>query len=156
MHQVRCFGGVRGGMAPPGEAQDPVVHALGPQLHRLHPIGSQHPELILRHGVGPGGDPEGAEEAFLPVGLRRLQQSALRLLRHSGEAAPVKGQLRPLRLSPRLLQRPDHVLRPGRTKAARNRALIAENAVIRTAQMGDENGDDAVLRRHAFFSRKRS
>ena len=92
---------------------------------------------------------------MLMVGSRLIGMPVLSL-HIGGQTASVKRQLRPGRNSLRGAQCFPHVIRADRKGLPGNDPLIAEDTLMRTAKMGDENRDDPTAWIHSFPSARRA
>lgn len=147
-------------VAPPVHLQDPVVHALGPQLHSGDPIAFQHREDVPVDGVRPGGKADTPKALRPHKGKCRLQQLPLVSRVDGGETAAKKGNFR---LPGSLPQLPEslftgrlHLLGGGGRHGPGNFPLVAEAALVWASQMGDKDGYIGVFPHHCPINSKAS
>ena len=135
------------GMATPRPLQHLRVHGLGSQLNGLNRKTGQDVERAPAHRVGAGGEPDALHlaRAHEPGGLGQELPDAG--FRDTQKIAPEKGDLGPPAAAAAELQEGRHLVSEAfgfwqGCRAAGDSRLVAVNATVGAAGMGDEHGHD--------------
>ena len=147
-------------VAAPVFGKHRVVHALRAQLNGRHTIARERIERFIVDTVRPRGYTHARKHAPPEKRPRRFQQFNHIRARHRRKAAAEKRDLRRSSLLRKLLFGPraqrGHSRAVGRGLRARNGALIAEAALMRTARVRHKHRNVGVLHRPISLSASRA
>ena len=129
-------------------SEDSIRHTLCPQFHRRHMIPLQPFQNGIADGIRSGGNANAGELSGTQKGLCCFQQCCLIRRLYRCKAAPEKGDLRFFQRCAAFQHFPAslcHFRRCGSIHRSADGALVAEAALVRAAQMGNEKRQRLML-----------
>ena len=150
LHGAACMVDIFHRVSPPAGRKDVLIEGLDAQFDNIYAVMPQMAKDSIINIVGPRRETDFVNAAFIFISLCHFQECALLVHRQPGEAAAVECRLDGA--EPAAAERIEmglddflHLGRIRRCRLCRDRALVAEGTLMRTAGMRNEDGDDRVL-----------